>query len=163
MGILSALRKMFTSPYFLKPSDWLRAIPLLDEALRGSGSLPLDLSTLEYGEDLFKARRALHLVEEGLKKEVELARTLNEEEPWYPVKITKQQFALICDLLYLRPLSEGELAQVRAGGPQIAPPGDEADWRTQPVDILTNHDGTLLILPSEEPQDDNMLVVSSID
>lgn len=116
---------MFTSPYFLKPSEWLQAIPLLQDALRES--LPLHLVTLDHCRNIFDALEALLLVEVELENEAQISREMGEEGLPYPVRITKQQFALICDLLYLRPLSEGELSRVQAGGPWMVPPGSFQD------------------------------------
>jgi hypothetical protein len=98
MGILKALSNAFTPRQFLKPYQWLRAIPLLQDAL--IGSLPLHLVNLQYCRDLFEALEALLLVEERLKKEVELSREREKEEPWYPVKMTDRQFWLVEQLLY---------------------------------------------------------------
>jgi hypothetical protein len=113
MGLFSAIRKMFTSPYFLKPSEWLQAIPLLQSAFRES--LPLHLATLDHCSNLFEALEALLLVEVELENEAQISREMGEEGLPYPINISRNQFALICDLLYLQPLSEEELRQVVAG------------------------------------------------
>ena len=108
MGLFSAIRKMFTS-YFLKPSEWLQAIPLLQDALRRS--LPLATTSLDHYRNIFYALEALLLVEVELKNEAQISREMGEEGLPYPINISRNQFALICDLLYLRgssPLSNGE-------------------------------------------------------
>lgn len=125
MGILNALSNVFTPRQFLKPSQWLRAIPLLQEAEKELR--PLHLVTLEHGRNLFEALEALLLAEKRLRSEVEISREREEEEPWYPVKLSSQQFWLVEHLLNFRPLSDEGLSQVRAGYPRIFPSPIEAD------------------------------------
>jgi hypothetical protein len=112
MGLFSAIRKMFTSPYCLRPEEWLRAIPLLQEELAVCWPIHLDLEKLRHCRNIFDALEALLLVKVELENEAQISREMGEEGLPYPVRITKQQFALICDLLYFRgssPLSNGEL------------------------------------------------------
>lgn len=95
---------LFTPRQFMKPSEWLRAIPLLQYALKGS--LPLHLGSLNHCRDLFEVLSALLHVEDRLKKEVNLS-CEREEEPWYPVKMTSKQFWLVEQLLYNNWLETG--------------------------------------------------------
>lgn len=95
MGILKALSNAFTPRQFLKPSDWLRVIPLLQDALKGS--LPLHVVTFHHFKNIFEALEAILLVEEQLKREVELSIYVEKE---YPIKMTGTQFSLIEKLLY---------------------------------------------------------------
>jgi len=102
MGLFTGL---FTPNQFQKPSDWLRAIPLLQDALKKS--LPLHLVSLEHIRDIFEALASLLHVENRLNKEVNLSCEREEEEPWYPVKMTSKQFWLVEQLLYNNWLETG--------------------------------------------------------
>ena len=69
----------------------------------------LDLEKLRHCRNIFDALEALLLVE------VELENEAQEEGLPYPINISRNQFALICNLLYLQPLSEGDMSKVYAG------------------------------------------------
>jgi hypothetical protein len=139
MGLLKALSNVFTPRQFKKPSEWLSAIPLIQDEIRITVVLVDDSLS-----DWVTILRRIYLEKANLQGLYSV-----EDESPYPIRMSDRLFGQLEKLLFCQPLTEAELAQVRAGGPQIAPPGDEAGWRTQPCDIQVNHNGTLLILPSE--------------
>lgn len=96
--------RLFTPRQFKKPSEWLRAIPLLQDELKRS--LPLHPDTLEYIRAIFNTLDTLILIQERLKKEIDNLNE-NQEELLYPVRLTRDQFSVVEQLLYTNWLKTG--------------------------------------------------------
>ena len=100
---------LFTPSQFLFPTEWVRAIPLIQgEIVTHIFEDPLDIDSLQDWVIILK---------KILREENNLQRFSleDEEEPYYPIRMSGRLFGRLQQLLYVRPLTEEELSHVRAG------------------------------------------------
>ena len=100
---------LFTPPQFLFPTEWVRAIPLIQgEIVTHVFEEQLDIDALQDWVTILKRI---------LREEHKLQRlsSLEDEEPYYPIRMSGRLFGRLQQLLYVSPLTEGDLRSVRAG------------------------------------------------
>ena len=107
----SPIMGLFTPRQFKKPSEWLRAIPLVREEIHAL-SLQTDLDVIEHLGDWVMILWLLLKVEHHLQRDVERSLEREEEEVWYPIQMSHRLYGRVQQLLYCHPLSDEGLSQV---------------------------------------------------
>jgi hypothetical protein len=118
---LATLIMWFFAPtQFLKPSEWLRAVPLVqDKIWELSIQDEFGMNSAQDLVDWSKVLLAILKKEEQLRNIVHSYQELQKEEPWYPIRVNSRLFTRLEQLLLIAegkmiPLSEEQLRQVRA-------------------------------------------------
>ena len=100
---------LFTPSQFLFPTEWVRSIPLIQgEIITHIFEEPLDIDALQDWVTILKSI----LREENNLQRISLE---DEEEPYYPIRMSGRLFGRLQQLLYVSPLTEEDLCSVRAG------------------------------------------------
>jgi hypothetical protein len=109
---------LFTPPQFLKPSQWLVAIPLVREEIWAL-SLKSGVDSAYGLVDWSKLLLSIMKREEQLQELVRSSKEIQKEELLYPIKVPSRMFGRLEQLLIIAedkvvPLNEEQLRQVRA-------------------------------------------------
>lgn len=104
---------LFTPRQFLRPSEWLRVIPLAQEEVQKL--LPLSLEKVEDHRDWCTILLRLLEAENQLEELVQVSFKSQEEQSWYPIRMSHRLYGRVQQLLYCQLLSDEDLSQVRGG------------------------------------------------
>lgn len=102
MGIIAYL---LTPRQFLLPSEWLRAIPLIQDEI-----CIMVVVVDDSLQDWVTILNRIHREEANLQRLY-----LAEDEAPYPIRLSGRLFGQLEKLLFCQPLSEEDLKEVRAG------------------------------------------------
>lgn len=102
MGLFTGL---FTPNQFQKPSDWLLAIPLAQEEVQKI--LPLSLENMKDHRDWCNFLYRLLEEEDRLRELVQISLEREEEQPWYPIRLSHRLYGRVEQLLYNNWLETG--------------------------------------------------------